>query len=266
MTNTPSTASITQPQEKEEPYSEKYDRRDNGRKRSQFPYSEGLLIALVPAYAYLLTFQYEEGFASYFGIPAQLVDINLGSILIPTAAVLVFGLLYFMVANGLVMFIPATVGDHPLVKRHVITIIVSSLLLFIPAVIYNTRRWWIFAIGSTLLGIFVYLLFPLLLFRTEGGYINKLEKAQLRLDRGNDAPTLIRWSAAKLNPRLILLFIFLIYLVVMSKEAGRTSAMGQREFLTMSSNAGDMALLRSYAGRFVFARFNRTAVRLKNDF
>lgn len=267
MTNPPSATSLSESHE-----GEQIDPLKSGvrsvtvGKPPRFTFSEGLLIALAPAYAYLLTFQYEKGFTSYFSIPEQFIDVSLGNVLFLSGVALMFVVIYFLIVNGLVTLIPTSVGSHPLIKRHVITLGIGSTFLFIPAYLYDTRALWMLALSYSVLGILVYFVSPLILFRKEAGYMNKLEAARVRMDRGNGSTTLIGWSASEVNPRLIILGLVLVYFVGISHEAGRMKAAKQKEFLTASSSADELVLLRLYSDKLIFAPFDRNTRQVQKRF
>jgi hypothetical protein len=238
--------------------------RNEGRK-NQFRLSEGVLLALAPAYAYLLTFQYEKGFTSYFGIPDSFIDITLGNVLTLAGVVLGFVWVYLMMLNGIVMFIPSSVGNHPLIKRHVITLSIYSLFVYIPAYIYDTRSMWVFAISTTLLGIFTYFILPLILFRDKRGYLDKLEIAAARMDR-DDTTNLIGWYKARINPWFTILTLIFAYFVFIAYEAGRMKAANQQEFLTTSINDREVVCLRAYADKLILTPFDRNTRRAEKRF
>jgi hypothetical protein len=48
--------------------------------------SEGVLIVLVTAWAYLTAFAYEAGYLRYFGVPLELIEVNLRGLLLASAA------------------------------------------------------------------------------------------------------------------------------------------------------------------------------------
>ena len=61
-----------------------------------FKLTEGLFLALAPAFAYLLAFNYEQGFAVYFNIPAKLIQVGIIEVLVFTGvALLVIALLIY---------------------------------------------------------------------------------------------------------------------------------------------------------------------------
>ena len=71
-------------------------------KRVSLTLSDGILIAIGSASAYLWTFQYENGFASYFGIPPQFIIVGLGNVLLIAALLAGFVVSMFSMASGLI--------------------------------------------------------------------------------------------------------------------------------------------------------------------
>lgn len=95
-----------------------------------FSLSEGILIATASSVAYLLTFQYEKGFVSYWGVPAQFVSVGLVNVLY--AAVLLIGFIFLAASlvNLVVQLLPVRFFDNPVASRRLVDVGVSSLLPF----------------------------------------------------------------------------------------------------------------------------------------
>ncbi len=67
--------------------------------RPRFPLSEGLVVAAVPAYGYLLAYLYRRGFADELGIPFEFIQVELSDVLFTTVAALVIGTFLLLVAH-----------------------------------------------------------------------------------------------------------------------------------------------------------------------
>ena len=64
--------------------------------------SEGLLIAVLPVSAYLLTFTFESAYCSYFSIPLELISLSMTTILNACLSTAVLVVTFFFIAEFLV--------------------------------------------------------------------------------------------------------------------------------------------------------------------
>ena len=234
--------------------------------RFKFSLSEGILLATASASAYLWTFQYERGFASHFGVPAQFINVSLINVLF--VAALVIGVIFtaIPVANALVMIFFPRVSSHPLLLRHATTMFILLPIALFPAYIYGTRLALLGGLGMLAFMVLYVFVLPLL-NRREVGYIKKLE-VQAERDRSTGATTLIGLVSRRLGPNLTLGVYLFIYSFFFATFAGDATATNQKEFLvtTLPSSTNEVVLLRAYGDDLIFAPFNRNTKEVQKSF
>jgi hypothetical protein len=77
--------------------------------------SEGIILALASAGAYLFDFYYEKGFASIFKIPTPFISVTLTSIL--TFGAIVLGVILFIMPPINLLMSLTISNAHPILKR-----------------------------------------------------------------------------------------------------------------------------------------------------
>lgn len=215
-------------------------------------FSEGLTIAAVSVFSYMLTFLYEYGYCGVMGIPVALISVDL------TSAFVVVGLLFLLlsfvwiIAEWLHRIWPkAPSVYHRIMARYSVNISVLLFLIFL----FGTRvsEYIVFAIiGLSLLaGDF---LVPLIAHRDLKTYKEKLEAAESL--EGQEF-LLARKALSAMGSRGKVL-IFGIFLMYISMNLGRGYAYKQNAFYVISGEP-PLAILRIYGDRFVCARVNRSA-------
>jgi hypothetical protein len=242
------------------------DSRTTSGKRFNFSFSEGLLLAIGSSSAYLLTFQYEKGFASHFGIPPQFVSVGLLNVLFGAVLLLGFIFLLVSVVNLFVSFIPIRYSEEPVFVRRAVNLGITLLGVFILAYLYNTRLWWsIFVLGSVLL-IFAAFVLPIFRNKNESTYIKKLE-AEAKKEQGTMYPSIFNWAARRLGSNLPFVFWYSLMSVFIAATAGDMAAGTQKEFLVATlAPSNEVVLLRRYNDELIFAPFDRRTSEVQKRF
>ncbi len=210
---------------------------------------EGALLALATASAYLLAFYYERGYASYFGIPADLIAVDLRSLLLFGAAFVSLAVILLLVMNFLVMTFPSKA--HPGLKRTLFTVGFFSIACFIPVGLYGIDRpekwWWVLILYIPFL--FFQFVYPLFAARREHGYLNKLAAVHASDDRRPDLATA---AAARFGMTPVVLVSLLLIGIATAPLAGGAAAMKRTSFLILGSKP-PRVVLRTYGDTLVCA-------------
>jgi len=205
----------------------------NDASRSTFTLTEGVWIAVASSFAYLITFQYEKGFASHWGVPPQFVTVGFVNVLY--AAVLVTGFVFFaaLLLNFILQLAPPRVFEHPVVSKRFIDIAYGSLITLAAAYFFNSKFWWILFISGTALLVFFAFVVPIFLNRGVTGYLNKIEAHENKI-RTNSAPpsmSVFRLAARRLGPNLPIVLWWSLFAVFIAESAGDSAAANQKQFL-----------------------------------
>jgi hypothetical protein len=214
-------------------------------------------VAALSIVGYLLGFAYEKGYAEYFGIPVQLIKLNLVSIFIIIVAL--SSLLWFLllITNAGYMIFSERPG---VIFRGIIRSAPS--LLFCAAVFYiygNTSwhilKWLILWPALTFFGEFVW---PLITQRGKGTYFQKLE-AQEKLENHWQSKTFWGLVAQRRGGLITLRLILTAWILfLLAYWIGMAEAQRQKNFLVVKEPM-PLVVLRIYGDKFVCAPFDSKA-------
>jgi len=135
----------------------------------------GLLVPLVTAYAYALSFAYQAGYLSHFGLPVEFVDVTLQQLL-RCGSVAILGMyLAFQGLDLLLSLRPSSISrgaDLKFVECAVFLVLQIVLLKVVDA---TTWLWVVILMLFSGLPIFYYFLFPIWAHSTVRGYWQRVE-------------------------------------------------------------------------------------------
>lgn len=222
--------------------------------------SEGVLLALLSAGAYLLAYYYEKGYASAFNIPTSFINISLSSIL--TFGTILVGLILFLMPF-INFFFMVTVGRiHPALLRAIIPIAFIFIFLLIQVYFFGfqTLRDWYLVLIYVVVFSLLQLAFPLI--QSGKTYVSKLE-AQEKIDgEVVDAYALIQNKFGKDSLLVIIAFILGMYIAL---SAGRAEAINQKDFLVTNSTP-ELVVLRIYGDNLICVPFDRITGEIEQNF
>lgn len=202
----------------------------------------GTGVAAVSVIGYLLAFNYERGYADFFGIPIRLIKLNLITILIA-----VFGLISVFF---IIVFCISIV--YPFLPRNFSSPIYRKLLglspyfvIFLGLFIMYGATLWFSSTFKNIVIIFVLLLlydfiWPLLLFRQKGTYFEKLEAHESLLNH-NKSRNFFQLSTPK-NLRVFNLVLSILLLLAFAYGLGNSEAVRKKKFLVLTENKKTVVL------------------------
>ncbi|RJP50866.1 MAG: hypothetical protein C4557_08850 [Anaerolineaceae bacterium] len=223
--------------------------------------SEGIILALSSAGAYLFAFFYERGFASIFKIPTSLITIDL-------TTVLIFGVIFIgvilLISPFINLLLSLTVGKiHPSIQKAAIPIIFIFIVLLIQIILFGFSNWknWFFLLVYFVAFSFLQFVFPLITQRGKK-YADKLE-AQNNADMQHvDIPALMQRKFG--NDSLLIVLVF-IFGMVTALSAGAAEATKQEEFL-VTNTTPELVVLRIYGDNLICVPFNRATGEIEQSF
>ena len=223
--------------------------------------SEGIILALSSAGAYLSAFFYEKGYASKFKIPTSLISINLTSVLI-------FGAIFIGVILAVLPFLNLLLSlilgrTHPAIQRAAIPIILIFVFLLIQIYLFGFSNWkdWFFLLALFVAYSFLQFVFPLITQRGKK-YVDKLD-AQNNADMQLvDTSALMQRKFG--NDSLLIIVVFLIGMVT-ALSAGVAEATRQEEFL-VTNTTPELVILRIYGDNLICVPFNRATGEIEQSF
>ena len=243
------------------------NRTTSAEKKFSLTLSEGILLAIGSSAAYLLTFQYEKGFASYFGIPPQFVSVGLLNVLYGAVLLLAFIYVVFSFGNLSVAFIPTKYSVEPVFVRRILELWITLLPDFAVAYLHNNLLWWLLFVVGALLLVFAGFVLPLFRNKTESSYIKKLEAEERKKQKTAGTPNLLSLTVPKFGPKLSLILWYSLMSIFLAAAAGESAAESQKEFLvTTIAPTNEVVLLRRYGDELIFAPFDRKTFQVQKTF
>ncbi len=229
--------------------------------KTGFRLTDGIVISVLTATAYLMAFAHEAGFAHAFAMPFDLIDLQLMPALFATlfSGVLVVAL--FQVVDLTTVLMTPTSGEHPALMRlrPFLGLIAFAILVWmiggaaVTGVVSSILGW------AVVMSLWVVLL-PLLLFRAAPRYRGILSTA-LWQGSGYERATRVLfgpfWGAT------VLALCSLVF-VALSFTAGYAGAKRQTAFYVANPTGKPEALvLRIYGSRVITAEFVRSEHKVK---
>jgi hypothetical protein len=224
---------------------------------------DAVLVSALTVTAYLTTFAYEVGAAQAFGIPIELIDLQLMPTLLATIFSLSVLVVVFIVAADPLFAVlsPPTPDSSPVLMaiRPPFAMLVLTLALWLvgDSTVRRLLLW------STLPALVIFgvlpVVMPLLLYRDVPGYVEKL-RASYRAE-GIRQSSLNRVLLGSLG-WITHLSVLTITLMVLSLNAGYAKAKRQEIFF-VTNQQPETVVLRIYGDRVITAEFVRKEKRVK---
>jgi hypothetical protein len=216
--------------------------------------TEGLIIAAAPIVGYLFAFSFELGYAQYFKIPWELINIGLSQIMFfMLGAYVVCGILFFHIEMPS-MLIPA---KYSMLRSKLKQL--TPLLMFVTG--YFIIGGWSKAL-PLIIFIAVFILFPffvlpILTERDKKGYSAKLEAAEekdwKRMERDK---TFSIYLINLFGHKNLLMIINLFIALSLVNMSGEIYASRQLTFSVLKDNP-EKVILRIYGDNLISSLFDR---------
>lgn len=224
---------------------------------------DAILVSALTVTAYLTTFAYEVGAAQAFGIPVELIDMQLMPTLLATLLSLgVLVIVFIFAADPLFAVLsPPKADSHPLLKaiRPPFALLVLAFALWLVADSTMLPLFlWSIVPALVIFGVLPFVM-PLLLYRDVPGYVKKLRASYK--DEGERQTPLNRVLFGSLG-WMTHLSVLTIALMFLSLNAGYAKAKRQEVFL-ITNQQPETVVLRIYGERVITAEFVRAEKRVK---
>jgi hypothetical protein len=206
-------------------------------------FNNGLLIALIPGYAYLLAFAYEYGYCKHFELPLFLISPSLASILIIISVFVLFvfsNLKFLGIVTPLFKILrdPKYSSYYPFLRLNTLFLIATLIVFFI------YRFYW----GILLPILIVWVLYDVIYFAPVWFFDKKKKSLQERFDAYNseeDKLDLLVYISSFVDRRVINYSLLAALIVGMSFLLGNGKAYNQERFYVLQSDSTQV-LLRTY--------------------
>jgi len=193
-----------------------------------------LLGLLLTAASYAVAFEYEAGYLSHFGLPADLVEVGARNLIIAAATVLGSAMLFYVSVAGLLDTLPKSVrGWPPVVRRRLFFLgFLCLFLYFVFTRMHVTTVALLIGVGLPGLMLIGELVMPLIGHRQVPTYAGRLEasvKADLATELRSD--DLTQAIVRLLTPSVAAVLVVSVAACVFAYSLGESEAHSQKVFL-----------------------------------
>lgn len=226
------------------------------RKNKTLNLPDGIIIAAVPAFAYISAFLYELAYAQYFRFPVELISIELTQVLFLVALFFGFAITIFSVFRVLWLFVPRP-EDSDRISQQLQSRILSYLIVSVIAIIFFSvlRTSLISVLISMIVFAIIWFGSPLLL-RKKGASYTEMLQAQNEAETVYDERSMEGCIKRLIGPWIFYLLLLLLFLMAMAYFTGLGQARSQTEFFTINTTP-ELVVLRIYNDRIISSEFDR---------
>lgn len=229
-------------------------------------FSEGLIIAVITSYIYLVAYLYEYGYCSNFGVPKYFISPSLTTLFVSASSI---GFLIFTSANFIGFTLPffrKSFNEDESNANYRKFFFMNAVLLVIAIVLFRAYGLSFISIGI-ILGML--LLMNIFVF---GVKILKTKKMPLKerissSTMSDDDPFDIWGPIINLiGHKGLICFLLFIGSMLLAYVSGNSDAKKQQIFLTTEIAGRTHILVRKYNELLIFAPFNREDGSFSTDF
>ena len=223
--------------------------------------TQGLFLAAAPLAGYAIAFSYEAGFAAHFGVPLDLVSLDLTKVLLAIAGLLSLGWFLFFVFNPVSILLGAAEWPAPIRER---VQNAFTLVVFIAAAlhVYGPSNALLGGVVLVMLGMtFFHYVFPLITQRKTRGYLAKLTAQDELENRQVSVSPIVRSAVQAVGPLGFVLLACTALAGYVAFSLGQAKA-ERSEWFYCCSDTTNTVLVRAYGSSLVGVRFDPTTRRL----
>jgi hypothetical protein len=233
-------------------------------------FTEGIVLALVSASAYLFAYFYEIGYASFLHIPQSFITVSLTNILVFGAVALTAFLWLFPFLNLIVMTFTAW-KPYPGLAPSTRLVMLAALYQVVIIYAYGVTNWkyWLpgMVVMDVLLGLFFYGI-PIVQYlnnrrlnrhKSFGALVEESENADRKTTSFADLIT------KRLGPESGQFILFLIIGTGLAQGASYGQALNQSEYL-VTNTSPELVVVRIYGDNIICAPLDRATNEVQSTF
>ena len=215
--------------------------------RSSFFTNEAILGLAVTAISYLVAYNFEKSYLSYFEVPGDLVQVEVKSIIVAGLSVLGLTGLVYQALDLITTVINSKYADKPLAK-----VFDSHGLIFVPSLIlcfFVDAPWYqkLFFLTVPFVNMWIQLIMPLFEIKNYGSY-SEAQREVIEFTQKTSG--LVQRYKVLGNASFWRLALISVYLIIAGQAAGYTVASNQKDFYTDES---ERVLIRTYSENAIMA-------------
>lgn len=223
--------------------------------------TEGIIIAVIPILAYLVTFSYEVGYAGFFLIPQNLITLNIINFFAVCGVLLS---LFVILLWPILIYIDLVKKETNVITLRFVKLFPFYLWLVVNELLYGFTLWreWILSLIIAIILSIIEFGAPLLSQRHKGSYNEKL-KADLEADLKTE--TIFDRLLQFLGWKIYLFTLIFIFMLLISYNVGRAEALKKVNFLVVDTSP-EVAVLRIYGDYLICVPFDRGSREVQRSF
>ena len=212
--------------------------------------TDSVLLAVIPAMAYVLAFAFEYGYYFAYGFPQELISIDLNRVFV--AGVIFLG-------GVLLLLVPATAVLAVLPSEHPLTPAIAQAATFVLAYLVFLVYYWRFDMVAWFLGLLLLwhlgykFGLPLLTQRGVHGFIQKFRR---HAQRQQERTTVFRMALRMLGPTQGAIVVYFFVALVLAVSFGWSLAREQVYYFVVPGQP-ERVVLRIYGDSIILAPFDR---------
>ena len=228
--------------------------------------SDTLLLAICPLIGYSVLFAYRAGYLVYFNLPLQFIEFSIGQIFIVTASLLGIFFLAFPVINLFFTIFNLTKLPPQIVRNIRRNFSITIFALIGAILFYRVKIIWWASLGFLLIGLFADILVPLLLYKTNKNYIEKLESVESeRRAADGYVTTILDKYMNVVGVDIARLTVYLFFGIAMVFVLGQGAALNQSSFYIANTDPKTVVLYMT-ANKAILAEFDSDSKVIGNIF
>lgn len=211
--------------------------------------TDSVLLAAVPAMAYVLAFAFEYGYYFAYGFPQELISVDLNRVFV-AGAVFLAGILLLLVPASIVLALLPS--DYPLAPA------IAQAATFTLAYLVFLVYYWRFDVIAWILGLLLlwYLGYKFGLPLTQRGVHGYLQKYHKFEQTRQGRTTLFRTALRVLSPIQSTIVIYFFVAIVLAISFGWSLAREQEHYFVVPGSP-ERVVLRIYGDSIILAPFDR---------
>lgn len=220
-----------------------------------------ILLALIPAFGYAMSYLYEFSYCKHFEIPRNVVVVSTTSILIAIFGITSALAVLLLIINGAIGIVDTRFVATP-IRRAFARIGLILLFAVVVHLLYPIPNiGWMLLILILVFGFFEFV-FPLITNHNVEGFSAKLEKQELT---ERNQPTVPEKVLGLFSERSKILIGLGLIMVFAASLRGSGVARTQSKFLVLIENP-NFVVLRKYEDYFILGRIERSSKTVYKEF
>lgn len=214
--------------------------------------TDTIVVALLTVLGYVMSYEYEKGYCSYYKIPVEFISINATSITYTICGLTI----YLIITFNILLHIHINLRSQSFIKRkttaYFVEIIIAMFILWIIG--FSTINFILLAIVVFIPLMQLLILLMLVIyakFTKNDSYIKKAEIASMESNNTTGQVTVGDMLINVIGPKFFITVLVALVVIALSYAAGRQQAQSKTKFMVGTLGAEKIFILRQYADLYI---------------